>query len=96
MTKVSISEESQLILVANMDIWNGYTKSLTLNTHQSGMQDLREVWEKDFMPVYGTPWESGCGECIINNLTTMYRELDNVSPQGSSDDAPPKKKAKKS
>lgn len=73
---IKLSEEAKVVLQKNIDIWQGYVSSLTLNTAQVGVHEIKSVWESEIEPLTGEKWEGGCSSCIIQKLTYLYRALE--------------------
>lgn len=94
---IKLSEEAKVVLQKNIDIWEGYVSSLTLNTAQVGVHEIKSVWESEVEPLTGEKWEAGCSSCIIQKLTRLYRALENqkVEPVIEANEKSTKKRTRK-
>ena len=93
---IKLSEEAKAVLQKNIDIWEGYVSSLTLNTSQVGVHEIKGVWESEIEPLTGEKWEGGCSSCIIQKLTYLYRALEQPEQKEiKSDEKSSKKRTRK-
>lgn len=72
---IELSPDNKLALIARKHVWESYCRTLTLNTGQVEVTELRQIWETRFEPVTRKKWDAGCSSCIVDCIRTMYNYL---------------------
>lgn len=89
------NEQSRIIRLAK-PIYDGYLKTLTINTGQSEIQDLKEVYAQTLGLSGNNPeWSGGCIACVINCISKIYQamaEQEKMTKASLADDEQPEPK----
>lgn len=70
---MNFNTEQIATIEAAQPIWEGYQKSLTMNTGQREIADLRAMYDETFGQDGQYPeWSGGCTACIVNCMQRIY------------------------